>query len=63
MSDKGDTSMNLLEMSKEQRLMEIKAAKSRMEEERMGNDPITKEANYLDFIVAGYESDKSEGEA
>ena len=62
-------SMNLLEMTKEQKLEELKKSRLRMEEETMGNaplmvnDPIDDDKSYLEFIVEGYELDASESGA
>jgi len=58
-----EVSMNLLQMSQEERLKAIRAAGARIAEEHMGNAPISEEANYLDFIIEGYESDRSESGA
>jgi len=60
---KGEKSMNLLTMSPEEKLKEIRAAKARIAEEHMGNDPVSDDADYLDFIIEGYEMDKAESEA
>lgn len=62
MHTKKEMSMNLMKMSPEERLAEIRAAKARMEEELMDNDPITNEADYLDFIIEGYAPSESEAQ-
>ena len=48
--------MNLLKMSKKERMDEIRKAKNQMNERRMGNGPLTDGADYLGFIIEGYET-------
>ena len=47
--------MNLLTMTQEERKAAICEARERTKNERMGNEPITPEADYLSFILAAYD--------
>jgi len=61
MINRGDgLSMNLLSMTDEQKLQEIRKVKAQIAEEKISNAPVSEET-YLDFIVKGYELDKNEG--
>ncbi|MCL2187360.1 MAG: hypothetical protein FWC16_00980 [Defluviitaleaceae bacterium] len=52
--------MNLLIMTREQRLDMIRGENLLAQNERMGNAPITEEADYMSFILEAYDADVSE---